>query len=67
MVFDKSVYTTIWVKKTTHEKLTNIGKKPQSYDDIIIMLIDDYEKRNKNTKVVQKVSMSSGVKPTSLY
>lgn len=67
MVFDKSEYTTIWVKKTTHEKLTDIGKKPQSYDDIIIMLIDDYEKGIKNPKVVQKVSTRSGVKPTGLY
>jgi predicted CopG family antitoxin len=41
-----AVYKTIWVKNKTHDELTSIGTKSQSYDDIINMLITAYKKRN---------------------
>ena len=34
---------TITVKDKTHAELTNIGKKGESYDDIIQRLIHDYK------------------------
>jgi hypothetical protein len=53
MSFDKTLWTTVWVKKTTHKKLTDIGTKGQSYDDILDMLINVYEESNKKDNSVQ--------------
>lgn len=36
--------TTIWVKKTTRDNLAALGNKDDTFDDIIVMLIDSYKK-----------------------
>ena len=36
--------TTILLKRTTKSRLDDIEKKPDSYDDILVRLIDFYEK-----------------------
>lgn len=53
---DKNEWTTIGIRKATHEALTEIGTKGQSYDDIVRMLINAYPDGNKKTKSVQKNS-----------
>ncbi len=36
----KGEYTTIRIRKSTKEKLDNNGKKSESYDDIILRLLE---------------------------
>jgi hypothetical protein len=42
--------TTILVETETRDKLRHIGRKSDTYDDIIKMLISVYEKEGKNKK-----------------
>lgn len=37
--------TAIQIEKSTREKLREIGKKSESYDDLILRLIQVYEKK----------------------
>jgi len=41
---DESEITTIKVQKTTHERLTSLGKKDQTYNSIIQDLLETKEK-----------------------
>jgi hypothetical protein len=38
--------TSLNVQMSTRDRLMEIGKKSESYDDIILRLLDFYEKRN---------------------
>lgn len=38
--------TTISLERKTKEKLEKLGRKKDSYDDIVNMLIDSYQERN---------------------
>jgi len=42
-----SMYTNIRLSKKTVQRLKNIGKKGETYDDIINRLIDEHEKMEK--------------------
>ena len=42
--------TTIKVLKSTRERLADLGKKSDTYDEIINKLIDSYIKNNKETR-----------------
>ena len=52
-----SMYTNIRLSKKTVQRLKNIGKKGETYDDIINRLIDEHEKMEKarleNTTMVR--------------
>ena len=39
--------TTIWVKRSTAERLKSLGRKGETYDEIINRLIDEHEKMKK--------------------
>lgn len=41
----KSENTTIWLRKSTRERLKEMGKKGQSYDEIIMELLIEKETR----------------------
>lgn len=51
------MYTNIRLSKKTVQRLKNIGKKGETYDDIINRLIDEHEKMEKarleNTTMVR--------------
>jgi hypothetical protein len=53
MPYDKNYYTTIWIRRTTHSRFDRIMKKSESYDKVINMLMDVYEKSNKVEENVQ--------------
>jgi len=40
--------TTIWVSVELRERLKQLGKKGDTYEDILNRLLDHYEKSNKN-------------------
>jgi len=42
--------TTIQVKKNTRDRLVEIGRKKETYDDIINKLVDFYLSKNKGDK-----------------
>jgi hypothetical protein len=42
MMYTKSTTTTIRVNHKTKDKLNNIGRKNQSYDSIVLSLLDRY-------------------------
>lgn len=47
----KDNFTFIRVTKKTVERLKNAGKKGDTYEDIIIKLLDLYEKQKNNQRV----------------
>lgn len=38
--------TTIWITKSTRERLKDIGRKGETYDEIITRLLDERETRD---------------------
>ena len=44
-------YTSIRVKKSTAQRLNDIGRKGESYDDLILWLLDNSKKRKLSSKV----------------
>ena len=44
-------YTSIRVKKSTAQRLNGIGRKGESYDDLIVWLLENSKKRKTSTKV----------------
>lgn len=42
--------TTIKILKSTRERLADLGKKQDTYDEIVNRLIDSYLKNNKETR-----------------
>lgn len=47
-------YTSIRVRKSTAQKLSQIGRKGESYDELIIWLIENSKKRKASYKVENK-------------
>jgi hypothetical protein len=47
MLISDDEVTTIPLKKSTRELLKDIGKKSETYDDVILRLIDVYKKEEK--------------------
>lgn len=39
--------TTIQLEKTTKNRLVSIGRKNETYDDIVVKLIKNYQENNK--------------------
>lgn len=46
--------TTITLKKTTKDRLDDVGRKPESYDDILVKLLDLYEIRRTDQIIDEK-------------
>jgi len=44
----KSKYTTIALSPRTKERLNGIGRKGETYDDIVVRLLDFYKEARKN-------------------
>jgi hypothetical protein len=44
-------YTSIRVKKSTAQKLSQIGRKGESYDNLIMWLLENSKKRKASFKV----------------
>ncbi|HLC77070.1 MAG TPA: BfmA/BtgA family mobilization protein [archaeon] len=42
--------TTIRIKKTNKKRMAEIGRKDNSYDDILELLLEYYESNNKKKK-----------------
>jgi len=42
--------TWIRIKRTTKTELDEIGRKPESYDDVVRRLIDHYKRTTKETR-----------------
>jgi hypothetical protein len=48
-------WTSIRVKKSTAQKLSQIGRKGESYDDLIIWLLENSKKRKASYKAENRV------------
>ncbi|MHC1596975.1 MAG: DUF7557 family protein [Methermicoccaceae archaeon] len=46
----KSRYTTIALSHETKERLNEIGRKGETYDDIVVRLLDFFEEARKNER-----------------
>jgi len=46
-----NIYTAVRLKQTTKERLSKIGSKGETYDDIIIRLLEEHE-RDKQRSIV---------------
>lgn len=54
MRMSEDKYTSIRVRKSTAQKLSQIGRKGESYDELIIWLIENSKKRKASYKVENK-------------
>ena len=44
---EKETLTTIKVKRATRARLADYGKKSETFDQIVVRLLDEVEKKNK--------------------